>query len=170
MSLLVWATGGVQWDSGLSFSCVCYNSTWDFNSASCFNLHRTILRGFVIKSTKSWSGLSLTSQQNTSLCQKKNNAKYNVHFVLEGLCIYTCFTYMDWTVTTSIISVRGWHGSHDKHHQHLFAPYKSQCLTDFACMTALPTQDRESTACTSLPCVSPLKLRVFGCVCIVHLF
>lgn len=49
---------------------------------------------------------------------------------------------MGWTVTTSIISVRGWHGSRDKHHQHLFAPYKSQCLTDSACMTALPTQDK----------------------------
>lgn len=75
MSLMVWARGGVQWASGLPFSRVCFNSTWDFNSVSCFNLPRTILRGFVIKSTKSSSALFLTLQQNTGLCQNKNNAK-----------------------------------------------------------------------------------------------
>lgn len=124
MSLMVWARGGVQWASGLPFSRVCFNSAWDFNSVSCFNLPRTILRGFVIKSTKSSCALFLTLQQNTGLCQNKNNAKYHVHFMLHGLCIYTCFTYMDWTVTatTSTISVREWYGRHDTNtHQHPFA-------------------------------------------------
>lgn len=82
MSLLVWATGGVQWVSGLPFSRVCFNSTWDFNSASCFNLHRTILRGFLIKSS---SGLFLTLQQNTSLWQKKKQCKIQCSFYIRRI-------------------------------------------------------------------------------------
>lgn len=92
-------------------------------------------------------------------------------------------SYMDQTVTvtTSIISEREGYGRHDANiRYHSFAPYKSQCVTDPHARQLFslkdfpgkykapcqPGEGRESTACTSLSCVSLLKLRVYRlCLC-----